>query len=642
LERNRPAIIHGPSLLTAQDVRLFRQGRHFRLYEKLGAHPFVHDRVPGTLFAVWAPNAASVSVIGDFNGWNAHTHPLAGRWDESGIWEGFVPGLGPGALYKYHVVAREDGAAQNHIDPVAFRFECPPGTASKVWGLEHAWQDDDWMARRLEADAYHKPLAAYEVHAGSWRHRAPGESLSWNELADELVAYVADTGFTHVEFMPVMEHPFYASWGYQVLGYFAPTARHGTPQEFMRLVDRLHRAGIGVILDWVPAHFPDDAHGLARFDGTCLYEHEDPRRGVHPDWHTRIFNYGRNEVRSFLGSSALFWLDRYHADGLRVDAVASMLYLDYSRADGEWLPNRYGGKENLEAVDFLRDLNRAVYHHHPGTCTIAEESTAWPMVSRPVDHGGLGFGYKWNLGWMHDTLSYLARDPVHRKHHQDQLTFGTTYAFGENYVLPLSHDEVVHGKRSLFEKLPGDDRRKAAQLRLLFGWQYLMPGKKLLFMGSEFGQRVEWNHDRPLDWHLLENDMHAGILRWVRDLNRIYRAESALHELDHDPAGFRWVDCGDAGAGVFSFLRLGRDPARPLLVVAGFTPVPRTGYRIGIPAPGRWQELLNSDADPYGGDGQGNLGVLESNPVAMHGFDQSLSLNLPPFGILLLKPASDT
>ena len=634
---NTQPVVHGPSLLSGQDVSLFRRGQHFRLYRCLGAHPMAVDSRPGTLFAVWAPNASSVAVVGDFNGWNPESHPLAPRWDSSGIWEGFVPGVGPGALYKY-AVTDSKGAALLKIDPFAFRFEPPPGTASVVWSLDFDWHDDDWMARRFETDPYRSPLAAYEVHPGSWQRADDGRPLDWRELADRLADHVDDCGFSHVELLPVMEHPFYASWGYQVLGYFAPTARHGGPQDFMHVVDRLHARGIGVILDWVPAHFPSDEHGLARYDGTCLYEHADPRRGVHPDWDTCIFNHGRHEVRSFLVSSALFWLDRYHADGLRCDAVASMLYLDYSRPDGKWLPNPYGGRENLDAIDFLRELNRAVYRDEPGTFTVAEESTAWPGVSRPVHLGGLGFGFKWNMGWMNDTLDYLSRDPVHRRWHHDRLTFGLTYAWSENFILPLSHDEVVHGKRSLLEKMPGDDWQKFANLRLLLGWQYCHPGAKLLFMGGEFGQQSEWNHDAALDWHLLEQEPHRGVLSWVRDLNRLYRDEPALHSSDHEPDGFRWVDCHDADNSVLAFLRLAGD--RCLLVVANFTPVPRRRYRIGVPSPGRWRELLNSDATEYGGSGKGNLGVVETNPVPSHGHDQSLELSLPPLGIIVLRPES--
>jgi 1,4-alpha-glucan branching enzyme len=629
-------VVHGPTLLTELDVWLFRQGTHYRLYDHLGAHPLTVAGRAGTLFAVWAPAAARVAVTGDFNGWDPAASPLAVRWDSSGIWEGFVPGAAPGARYKFRIEPAGGGPPVEKTDPFGFRFEPPPGSAAIIHAAGHDWGDDDWLAARRAADPARRPLAVYELHAGSWRRGPGGRFLSWSELAAALIPWVTDSGFTHVELLPVMEHPFYGSWGYQTLGYFAPTARYGGPDEFCAFVDRLHRAGIGVILDWSPAHFPDDAHGLARFDGTCLYEHEDPRRGRHPDWHTCIFNYGRPEVAAFLASSALFWLERCHADGLRIDAVASMLYLDYSRPDGEWLANPFGGRENLEAMEFLRALNRAVGARCPDAFTVAEESTAWPGVTRPVHLGGLGFGRKWNMGWMHDTLQYCGRDPVHRRWHHDELTFGLTYAFSENFVLPLSHDEVVHGKKSLLEKAAGDDWRKFAQLRLLLGWQYCHPGAKLVFMGGEFGQRREWDHDSALDWHLLEHAPHAGVRRWLADLNRLYRAHPALTALDNDPHGFRWVVIADSANSIFAFLR--RDgTGRDLLVVANFTPVPRPGYRVGVPRPGAWRELLNSDAADYGGSGIGNLGRAEAAPPAAHGFDCSLRLTIPPLGIIILE-----
>jgi 1,4-alpha-glucan branching enzyme len=635
------AVLHGQSLLTDHDIYLFKEGSHSRLYEKLGSHLMTVDGVPGTLFAVWAPNAEEVSVMGDFNGWNNASHKLAARWDGSGIWEGFVPGIGNGSLYKFHVVSHHRGYRVDKGDPYAFVWELAhkTGSASVVWDLAFEWHDEGWMTNRKQANALEAPMAVYEMHLGSWR-RVPAEgnrSLTYRELAEWLPGYLRDTGFTHVEFMPVMEHPFFGSWGYQVTGYFAPTSRYGTPQDFMHLVDRLHHEGIGVILDWVPSHFPSDEHGLAYFDGTHLYEHEDPRKGFHPDWNSYIFNYDRHEVRSFLLSSALFWLDRYHADGLRIDAVASMLYLDYGRKHGEWIPNQYGGKENLGAIEFLRKMNEEVYRVFPDTQTIAEESTAWPMVSRPVFVGGLGFGMKWNMGWMHDTLFYFSREPVHRKYHQNQLTFSIWYAFTENFMLALSHDEVVHGKGSLMGKMPGDDWQKFANMRLLMGYLYTHPGKKLFFMGGEIGQWREWDHDSSVDWHLLEFGPHQGLRRWVQHLNILYRGEPAMHELDFDPAGFEWVDFGDADNSVVSFLRKGRSTGDAILVVCNFTPVPRANYRIGVPAGGFWKELLNSDAPEYGGSGQGNFGGLDATPVPSHGKHRSLSLTLPPLGMVVFK-----
>ena len=625
------------SALTDQDVYLFREGTHTRLYEKMGAHPQVVGGERGVAFAVWAPSAEAVSVVGDFNGWDRSRHALVPRRDNSGVWEGFVAGIGQGERYKYHVASRYRGYRADKGDPYAFAWEPPPRTASVVWDLDYSWSDQQWMAERRARNALEAPLSIYEVHLGSWRRGDGNTMLSYRELGAQLAAYALDMGFTHVELMPVTEHPFYGSWGYQTSGYFAPTARYGTPQDFMGLIDELHRRGVGVIIDWVPSHFPGDEHGLVYFDGTHLYEHADPRQGYHPDWNSYIFNYGRSEVRAMLASSARFWLDRYHADGLRVDAVASMLYLDYGRRGGEWVPNRQGGRENLDAIAFLRHMNESVYRDFPDVQTTAEESTAWPMVSRPTDVGGLGFGLKWNMGWMHDTLAYMARDPVHRRHHQHEITFSIWYAFSENFVLPLSHDEVVYGKRSLLSKMPGDDWQRFANLRLLFGYQWLHPGKKLLFMGGEFGQWREWDHDRSLDWHLLEMPRHQGVQRWVRDLNRAYRDEAALHVADCNAEGFEWIEQGDAGLSVLAFVR--RAPGADSIVVAcNFTPVPRHNYRIGVPRGGHWEELLNSDALVYGGSGQGNLGGIDAAPVAAHGRFHSINTTLPPLGIVVFKP----
>ncbi len=632
-------IVPGISRISDYDVYLFKQGQHFRLFDKLGAHPIQADGRDGTYFALWAPNAERVSVVGDFNHWDARTHPLQPRQDHSGIWEGFVPGAGHGTIYKYHIASRHHGYEVDKADPFARWCEPPPRTASVVWDLEYAWRDAQWMQDRQQHNALARPWSIYEIHLGSWRRKLEEENrfLSYRELASELVAYVRDMGFTHVELLPVTEHPFYGSWGYQTTGYFAPTARYGSPQDFMLLVDELHNAGIGVLLDWVPSHFPTDEHGLAYFDGTYLFEHADPKQGYHPEWGSSIFNYGRNEVRSILGSSAIFWLERYHVDGLRVDAVASMLYLDYARKEGEWIPNRYGGKENIEAIEFLRAFNAAAYQDHPGTQTIAEESTAWPMVSRPTYVGGLGFGMKWNMGWMHDTLYYFSRDPIHRKYHHDQLTFSIWYAFNENFVLPLSHDEVVHGKGSLIGKMPGDDWQKFANLRLLYGYMYGHPGKKMLFMGAELGQWREWNHDQSLDWHLLEHAPHQGLQRWLKDLNRFYRNEPALYERDFEHAGFEWLDMRDWEHGTLSFVRKGGAVEDWIIVVCNFTPVPRHNYRIGVPRAGLWKEVLNSDASDYGGSGHGNFGGVRTSPASSHGHTQSLALTLPPLGILFLK-----
>ncbi|HPA59427.1 MAG TPA: 1,4-alpha-glucan branching protein GlgB [Synergistales bacterium] len=622
------------SLLTEQDIYLFREGRHCRLYERLGAHFLDLPAGEGTHFAVWAPAADLVSVIGDFNGWDSESFPLKPRWDSSGIWEGFVPGVSPGALYKYSI--RSGGSVFEKGDPFAFLWETAPKTASVVWKASYEWKDEDWMAGRGCKNSLESPISVYEVHPGSWRRGGNGDFLSWREMAPLLAGYAREAGFTHVELLPVMEHPFYGSWGYQTLGYFAPTSRFGRPEDLMFLIDTLHQEGLGVILDWVPSHFPNDPHGLARFDGTCLFEHSDPRKGFHPDWKSCIFNYGRHEVRSFLLSSASFWADRFHADGIRVDAVASMLYLDYSRKEGEWLPNIHGGKENLEAIQFLRDLNTALYRDFPGIQTFAEESTAWPMVTRPVHTGGLGFGFKWNMGWMHDSLKYMSKDPVFRKYEHDSLTFSAWYAFSENFVLPLSHDEVVHGKGSLLGKMPGDEWQRFANLRLLFGYMFAHPGKKLLFMGGEFAQGMEWDHDSSLDWHLAGEGYHAGVKRWVEDLNRVYGEERALHELDCSHEGFRWVDARDSGNSVISFLRFGRDRKGAVLAVCNFTPVPRYGYVLGVPFGGRWREILNSDAGLYGGSGTGNLGGVEAEGEPSHGFPWRVTLTLPPLGVVFL------
>ena len=627
-------------MLTDHDIYLFREGTHVRAYEKLGAHPIsAAEGAAGTHFAVWAPNAAAVSVVGDFNGWNPASHRLEPRVDSSGIWSGFIEGVRHGSLYKYHIVSRNAGYTVNKADPYAFFAEKPPRTASVVWDLSYEWGDGEWMKNRWRANSQEAPWSVYELHLGSWR-RVPEEHnryLTYRELAHAVADYVNEMGFTHVELMPVMEHPFYGSWGYQVTGYFAPSSRYGTPQDFMYFVDYLHRRGIGVILDWVPSHFPSDEHGLAYFDGTHLYEHADPRQGFHPEWNSSIFNYGRAEVRNFLASSALFWLDTYHIDGLRVDAVASMLYLDYGRKAGEWIPNRFGGHENLDAVEFLKQLNLAVYRDHPDVQTIAEESTAWPMVSRPTYLGGLGFGYKWNMGWMHDTLSYMALDPIHRKYHQNQLTFSIWYAFTENFMLPLSHDEVVHGKGSLIGKMSGDEWQQFASLRLMLGYMWTHPGKKLLFMGGEFGQKREWAHDDSLEWHVLQYPLHAGVKQWVRDINQVYRESAALYALDFSNEGFQWIDCNDAQASTLAYLRKGRN-GEQVLVVCNFTPIPRDNYTVGAPRGGRWRERLNSDAKEYGGSGIGNFGSIEASPLPAHGQFHSLSLRLPPLAVLILTP----
>jgi 1,4-alpha-glucan branching enzyme len=622
-------------MLTDHDIYLFREGTHSRLYQHLGCHLGDHAGTPGAHFALWAPNARHVAVIGEWSGWRSDAHVLLPRQDSSGIWEGFIPEVQRGQTYKYRIESRERGHVGEKADPFAFYAEQPPATASRVWDLDYQWSDGEWMRARTTANALDAPMSIYELHLGSWRRKPNGDWLGYREAAQALADYLQSEGFTHVELLPITEHPFYGSWGYQTTGYYAPTARYGSPQDCMFLVDTLHQAGIGVILDWVPSHFPNDAHGLHFFDGTFLYEHADMRQGFHPEWNSYIFNYGRNEVRAFLMSSATFWLDCYHIDGLRVDAVASMLYLDYGRKAGEWIPNRYGGKENLEAIEFLRRLNETVYRDHPGVQVIAEESTAWPQVSRPVYTGGLGFGLKWNMGWMHDTLDYMATDPLFRSYHHHRLTFSLVYAFHENFMLPLSHDEVVYGKRALLEKMPGDDWQKFANLRLLYGYMWTHPGKKLLFMGGELGERREWSHDGALDWSLPEHAAHAGIQRWIGDLNALYRAQPALYQRDFDPSGFAWIDCNDARTSVISYMRYGGENSKPMLVVCNFTPVPQHNYVAGVPYGGFWRELLNSDAPRYGGSGMGNLGGLETSPVPAHGHLRSLTLTLPPLAALV-------
>jgi 1,4-alpha-glucan branching enzyme len=625
-------------MITDYDLHLLAEGRHWQSYQKLGAHLANPAGEPGVRFAVWAPNAVAVAVAGDFNGWDGRRTPMR-RLASAGIWEVFVPGIGAGSIYKY-LVTGADGTTER-ADPYGFGAELPPRTASCVVDLDtYHWQDEAWMAERADRNALGAPINIYEVHLGSWRRPgdAPGRWMTYADLERELVPYCVEMGFTHVEFLPPTEHPLSASWGYQTIGMFSATSRFGPPQALMSLVDAFHRAGVGVIVDWVPAHFPKDSHGLRRFDGTALYEHEDPRLGEHPDWGTLIFNYGRHEVRNYLVSSALFWLDRYHIDGLRVDAVASMLYLDYSRKEGEWLPNRFGGRENLEAIEFVKEFNIQVHQHHPGVLTIAEESTSWPGVSRPTWLGGLGFSLKWNMGWMNDTLRYMRHDPVHRKYHHDELTFSLIYAFHENFLLPLSHDEVVHGKGSLIDQMPGDVWQKLANLRLLYAYMWCHPGKKLLFMGNEFGQWREWNFDASLDWHLLEQPGHAGLRACLADLNRLVVREKALHELDFDSHGFEWIDCHDWPNSILAFVRRGTSPGDQLLVCCNFTPVPRHGYRVGVPAGGVWDEVFNGDSAWYGGSNVGNAGSLMATPGPHHGNAPSLSLSLPPLAVIVLKP----
>ncbi|MBT8223303.1 MAG: 1,4-alpha-glucan branching protein GlgB [Eudoraea sp.] len=624
------------SLFTDFDINLFKAGKHFRLYEKLGAHPQELNGVKGTYFAVWAPAARSVSVIGDFNYWLEGEHKLNVRWDGSGIWEGFVPGVSHGAIYKYKIHSHNHGVVTEKADPFARFCEHPPNTASVVWEGDYEWKDQDWMGYRKEKNGLDRPYAVYEVHLGSWKRKEGNTFLSYRDLAEDLVAYVKEMGFTHVEFMPVMEFPYDPSWGYQLTGYFAPTSRFGTPEDFKFLVDALHQNDIGVILDWVPSHFPEDSHALGFFDGSHLYEHPDRRRGYHPDWKSLIFNYGRNEVRAFLISNALFWLEQYHADGLRVDAVASMLYLDYSREEGEWEPNIYGNNENLEAISFLKELNETVYTNFSGVQTIAEESTSFSMVTRPVDIGGLGFGMKWMMGWMHDTLEYFKKEPIYRRHHQNDLTFSMTYTFTENFMLPFSHDEVVYGKQSLLYRMPGDEWQRFANLRLLFGYMYTHPGTNLLFMGAEFGQSSEWNFQESLDWHLLQYDFHSGVQNMVKELNRIYKAYPALYEKQFSPEGFHWIDYGDAENSVLSYIRKGHNTKNDLIVVCNFTPIPRKEYRIGVPKSKSLKEIFNSDDTEYGGSGMKN-NTLKVTKTPAHGHKQSVVLTIPPLGVLILQ-----
>lgn len=626
------------TLFTDFDIDLFKAGKHYRLYEKLGAHLIELNGIKGVYFAVWAPTAQSVSVVGDFNFWTQGEHQLEVRWDSSGIWEGFIPELDKGALYKYKIQSNNGETATEKADPFAFYCEKPPHTASVIWDLDYKWKDHNWMENRKNHNGLNKPYSVYEVHLGSWkRHTSDNRFLTYLEFAEDLVDYVKKMGFTHVEFMPVMEYPYDPSWGYQLVGYFAPTSRFGKPQDFMVLVDKLHQAGIGVILDWVPSHFPDDAHGLGFFDGSNLYEHPDRKKGYHPDWKSLVFNYGRNEVRSFLISNAIFWLQHYHVDGLRVDAVASMLYLDYSRKEGEWEPNIYGGRENLDTISFLKEFNEAVYANFKGVQTIAEESTSFPMVSRPTYDGGLGFGMKWMMGWMHDTLDYFQKETVYRKFHQNDLTFSMTYAFTENFMLPLSHDEVVHGKRSIVGRMPGDEWQKFTNLRLLYGYMFTHPGTKLLFMGDEFGQSREWNFESSLDWHLNQYPYHEGVKDMVADLNKLYKTQPALYEKQFSPDGFEWINYSDHENAVISFIRKGNNSKEDVIVVCNFTQIVRSNYRIGMSRMGNLTEIFNSDDKKYGGSGVNNPHHLTIESSPYDGKDYSIELTLPPLGIIVLK-----
>ncbi|MFK8163610.1 MAG: 1,4-alpha-glucan branching protein GlgB [Lewinella sp.] len=624
------------SLFTDFDISLWKAGKNFRAYDKLGSHVIEVEGQSGTYFAVWAPSAKYVAVVGDFNGWNRGEHQLNPRWDSSGIWEGFIPEIGNGTVYKY-ALDGPDGRWLEKGDPFARLWEMPPKTASVVWDTYFEWEDQDWMANRAEHNAIDQPYSVYEIHLGSWKKKTGSESLSYRELAVDLVDYVKEMNFTHVEFMPVMEHPYFPSWGYQCTGYFAPSSRFGGPQDFMYLVQELHKAGIGVILDWVPSHFPTDAHGLANFDGTHLFDHEDPRLGFHPDWKSAIFNYGRNEVRSFLISNALFWLDRYHADGLRVDAVASMLYLDYSRNEGEWIPNKYGGNENLEAISFLREFNEAVYREYPDTMTIAEESTSFSGVSRPTYVGGLGFGQKWMMGWMHDTLDYFKQDPIHRSYHHGEITFSLVYAFSENFMLPLSHDEVVHGKGPLIDRMPGDEWQRFANLRAMYGYMYTHPGSKLMFMGGEFGQTSEWSIERGLEWSLTEYAPHKTLQTFFADLNKVYKTTTALYERAYDPKGFEWIDLGDHQNSVLTYLRRGKKEKDVVVVLNNFTPTVQHHYRVGVPFKGKYSVLLNSDDDKYGGTGNYDLKPLKAIESEWNGRPYHIELTLPPLSTLVLK-----
>ncbi len=624
------------SLFSEFDINLFKSGKHFKLYEKLGSHTIKVNGVKGTYFAVWAPTANSVAVVGDFNGWQSHEHQLNVRWDESGIWEGFIPEIGKGTLYKYNIHSNNFGIVTEKADPFAKFCEHPPKTASVVWEADYNWKDKKWMDTRETKNGLDNPYSVYEVHLGSWKRNKNNDFLSYKELSEDLVKYVNEMGFTHVEFMPIMEFPYDPSWGYQLTGYFAPTSRFGNPEEFKLLVDKLHQSGIGVILDWVPSHFPEDAHGLGFFDGSHLYEHPDRRKGYHPDWKSLIFNYGRNEVRAFLISNALFWLDQYHVDGLRVDAVASMLYLDYSREEGEWEPNMYGNNENLEAMSFIRELNESVYGSFPGVQTIAEESTAFSGVSKPVNIGGLGFGMKWMMGWMHDTLEFFKKEPIYRKHHQNDLTFSATYAFTENFMLPFSHDEVVYGKQSLLYRMPGDEWQQFANLRLLYGYMFTHPGANLIFMGGEFGQSSEWNYNQSLDWHLTQYNFHSGIQKLIKDLNEIYKTYPALYEKQFSQEGFQWIDYGDSENSVLTYIRKGHDEGNDLIIAANFTPVSRENYRFGIPKSGLLKEIFNSDAKKYGGSGSKNA-TVKTEKKPWHGFDESIEITIPPLGIVIFQ-----
>jgi 1,4-alpha-glucan branching enzyme len=623
------------SLFTDFDINLFKAGKHYKLYEKLGAHLIEVDDIKGVYFAVWAPTANCVSVVGDFNYWTKDEHQLQVRWDSSGIWEGFIPGIEKGALYKYKIQSNIDGIITEKADPFARYCEKPPHTASVVWDLDYKWKDEKWMQTRKENNALDKPYSVYEVHLGSWKRAEHNRFLSYLELADDLVKYVKETGFTHVEFMPVMEYPYDPSWGYQLTGYFAPTSRFGKPQDFMVLVDKFHEAGIGVILDWVPSHFPDDAHGLGLFDGSNLYEHPDRRKGYHPDWKSLVFNYERNEVRAFLISNAVFWLQNYHVDGLRVDAVASMLYLDYSRNDGEWEPNIFGGRENLAVISFLKEFNEVIYANFDGVQTIAEESTSFPMVSRPTFTGGLGFGMKWMMGWMHDILQYFQKETVYRKYHQNELTFSMTYSFTENFMLPFSHDEVVYGKKSIASKMPGDEWQKFANLRLLYGYMFTHPGAKLLFMGSEFGQSDEWNFEKSLDWHLLQYDYHSGIKKVITDLNQLYKSQPALHQKQFSSEGFEWINYSDHQNAVLTYIRKGNNAKEDLIIVCNFTPVVRENYRIGIHQKRNLVPVFNSDNKDYGGSGSGSLETLKIELSPYDGRDYSVQLVLPPLSVIV-------
>ncbi|PIB25272.1 1,4-alpha-glucan branching protein GlgB [Maribacter sp. 4G9] len=625
------------SLFTDFDIDLFKGGKHYRLHDKMGSHIIEVDGIKGTYFAVWAPSAKSVSVVGDFNYWNADEHKLNVRWDSSGIWEGFIANVQKGAVYKYKIQSHNNDIWTEKADPFARFCEHPPKTASIVWSADYNWKDSDWMGYRKDKNGLDRPYSVYEVHMGSWKRDAGNNVLSYKQLAKELVSYVKEMGYTHVEFMPVMEYPYDPSWGYQLTGYFAPTSRFGTPEEFKFLVDTFHQNDIGVILDWVPSHFPEDAHGLGYFDGSHLYEHPDRRKGYHPDWKSLIFNYGRNEVRAFLISNALFWLDQFHVDGLRVDAVASMLYLDYSREDGEWEPNMYGNNENLEAMSFIRELNQEVQASFQGAVqTIAEESTAFSGVSRPVEYGGLGFGMKWMMGWMHDTLEYFKKEPIYRKHHQNDLTFSMTYAFTENFMLPFSHDEVVYGKQSLVYRMPGDEWQRFANLRLLFGYMFTHPGTKLMFMGGEFGQTAEWNFQNSLDWHLLHYEPHMGVQQFVKDLNALYKNSPALYEKQFSPEGFQWIDYGDHENSVLTYIRKGHDAENDLVIACNFTPVVRENYRIGMPKKGKLKEVLNSDAAKYGGTDRVNANLKIANKP-WHGQKKSVEITIPPLGIVIMK-----